>query len=323
MVNPALVAHDGKRTNKQHIVKVLPDNDSLASQEENKKHAVGLYNTTKLTARQIKKQKYYQENQKPINELMKELKSQARKKQRIRRATKAVKKPQPPTFGVGGKLSAFVERLTKTHIGVWKTALEKHIRVFCKATFPSKQSLTGPQIDGDEILVLREYVIALKLKDKIYNLYEVKQSGLEKAHMGLFARKAFKLGEVMGVYFGKIIRHPVKKIEALSCYAMTFENQKVTIDCQGGIDSKYPTYFGLQFANDPSLGDNMRTRKSVVDHPHNFFIDENFVARALCDIKVGDELFLYYGWMEGEEDVNSVKCVCSGCVSCQLNFEFE
>jgi hypothetical protein len=324
MDTPAAVAHVRKPPKKREMTMPVAHNYRVASQEVTTKDVAGFVNTKNLTATQRKKQKYYQEIQKPMNELMKEIKDNAKKKI-IRRATKAVKEPQPqqPKFEVGDKLCTFVERLTKTHIGVWQTALMKHIRVFCKATFPSRQSLTGPQIDGDEIFAVREYVIGLKLKDKIFNLYEVRQSGLAKAHMGLFAKRAFKFGEVMGVYFGKIIKHPVKTKEKLSCYAMKFDKHGVTMDCQGGIDSKYPTYFGLQFANDPSLVNNMRTRSSVVDNPHNFFVDENFVARALRDIKIGEELFMYYGWTEELDGTDGVNCDCTGCVSCRMNFEFE
>lgn len=222
-----------------------------------------------------------------------------------------------------GVLSVFIENLRKKKLDRWKKTLEKRIRIFCKATFPTTPSLIGPQIDGNEITKERQYVIAFVQNNKMTNLYKVKKSHIPGANMGLFAEKSFSQGEVMGVYFGKILKNVGTNEENLSCYAMTSETLKITVDCMGGIESKYHPYFGLQFANDPFLGDLKMTRNRSHDKAHNFFVDDNFVARACLDIRRGEELFLYYGWKDDKKYTGVEDCKCRGCESRRKNFMFE
>jgi hypothetical protein len=279
---------------------------------------------TKTARRRVGNHKYYMNTVKPRNELKKQETEKQKKSQKARRTAKVVKKASPPVFEEG-RLAPFVNELLKTkskkmfcNFAKWEKLLEKNISVYCKCTFPSSRSLTGPQIAGDEIVKEREYIIACK-KDR---LYEVKKSGIKDANFGLFALRPFKTGEVMGVYFGKIVKDVSKKKNTvndkskkkdrmeneviLTCYAMECEKMGITVDCLGGVDSKHPTYFGLQFANDPILSEN-NDRARGEDRAHNFFVDENLIARACLDIKTGQELFLYYKYEDERE------CKCIGC----------
>jgi hypothetical protein len=131
----------------------------------------------------------------------------------------------------------------------------------------------------------------------------------------------FKAAEIIGVYFGQI-RNPDE--ESFSCYSLTSHTYGVVLDCMGGLDSPNPIYFGLQFANDPFLTINsMKTRNVINEFSHNFFIDDNLIARAITDIKIGEELYLYYGWQDSNEDAELNQCSCDGCAIRQFEFCYE
>jgi hypothetical protein len=284
---------------------------------------------TPRTRRRNRNHNHYIKVVKPRNQQKREELERQKKSEKARRTTKVVRNATAPVYEIG-QLAPFVNELFRTkskkvncNFDKWKKVMERDIHVYCKCTFPSKRSLTGPQIAGDEIVKDREYIIACK-KDR---LYEVKKSQIKGANMGLFALRAFKQGEVMGVYFGKIVKDTsknkdgvnntskknmskkkatVEKKVILTCYAMEIQQLGMIVDCMGGVDSEHPTYFGLQFANDPTLSeehDKARGQNRV----HNFSVDQNLVARACVDIKPGEELFLYYD-SEGEKE-----CKCIGC----------
>lgn len=80
MDTPAAVAHVRKPPKKREMTMPVAHNYRVASQEVTTKDVAGFVNTKNLTATQRKKQKYYQEIQKPMNELMKEIKDNAKKK---------------------------------------------------------------------------------------------------------------------------------------------------------------------------------------------------------------------------------------------------
>ena len=245
-----------------------------------------------------------------------------------------------------GFLSNFVMKLTKTmaksnksNLKRWKKQLQKHLAVFARPLFKVAKGTTGQSLHGREITKCRNYIISFfsvnkKMTDggSWIDLFEVKKSKLPGANMGLFALQSFKAGDMLGVYYGKIL--PPESSD-YSCYAMKSDMHKIIVDCGGGIDSNHPVYFGLQFANDPVLCKTIKTRSDDRLYAHNIFVDENFIARASDDIIEGQELFLYYGWNTEEIDNHNASdpispsqqrlqtddsCRCSGCSNRIKNF---
>ena len=245
-----------------------------------------------------------------------------------------------------GFLSNFVTKLTKTtaksnkiNLKKWKKPLQAQLTVFARPLFNVTKGTTGRRLHGREIEKCRNYIISFfsvnkKMTDggSWIDLFEVKKSKLPGANMGLFAMQSFKAGDTLGVYYGKLLPCDSSNY---SCYPMKSDIHKIIMDCGGGIDSNYPVYFGLQFANDPILCKKIKTRSDDRLYAHNFFIDENFIARACCDIMEGQELFLYYGWNNEENKIHNDShllspsgqhlhadnsCACSGCFYRTKNF---
>ena len=257
------------------------------------------------TAKQIRRRKYY-------------LEVEVRKRIKIMAATtyeESLLKKDP--FREQSAVEAFVKSLRKRNITSWESHLKENLQLTCQQHYATIPAAGGPPVvTGPELIKKRSYVISFFRKDKrlrdggeIIDLYEVRKSELKGANMGLFSKKKFQAGDVMGVFFGKIKSWETND---LTCYAMSSEKLQVILDPGGGVDSGGPFYFGLQFANDPSIGTKpvkMLTRQEAHRYSHNFFVDENMIARASVNIECGQELFLNYNW-----DVGDRECACPGCL---------
>jgi hypothetical protein len=211
--------------------------------------------------------------------------------------------------------------LTFKRIVKWKEFFDKYVklqRVLRFETVPSEPLKIGNEInDGGPVfnIVLWREDDRFARGGEFVDLFEIKKSTLENAKMGLFAKRSFQPGDVMGLFYGKVFREGKKTTTE---YGMESKSCKVIIDAQGGIDSKHPFYFGLHFANDPTIAEKSMKKltRSASKQLHNFFIDEDFIARASRDIYVGDELFLYYAWGEEPDE-----CTCSGCIYRMQEYE--
>jgi hypothetical protein len=264
------------------------------------------------TAKQIRRRKYYLEVQVP-------------KRIKIRASVKyeeSLRKKDP--FRAQSALETFVKSLGKKNIKSWEPHLKENLQVICLQQYATIPSAGGPPVvTGAELIKRRSYLISFFRKDKrlrdggeLIDLYEVRRSELKGANMGLFSKTKFQAGDVMGVFFGKIKSWGTNDV---TCYAMSSERHQVLLDPGGGVDSGGPFHFGLHFANDPSIGTNsvkMVTRQDAHRYSHNFFVDDNMIARASCDIECGQELFLNYNWDEGDSE-----CTCPGCL--YLNNKFK
>ena len=224
-------------------------------------------------------------------------------------------------------LDDFVDKIMKMksktmpfNYNKWQAHFNKHLHVSVYCHFPVKLGEDGVEIDfckKNEIKNDRRYVISFHKEDnrrtggiETTDLFEVKKSQIPGAGHGLFALQPFKQGAIIGVYFGTKI-DPTSTVATE--YSMKSDTLKCTLDAKGGVETKHPKYFGLQFANDPFLGDKkMMTRQNDRTYAHNIFIDDTYIARATVDIQVGQELFLYYGWHEGDDDAD-IACTCHGC----------
>jgi hypothetical protein len=272
--------------------------------------------------RRITQHKYYVKIRDAKRKRKEEEMAREKKVWHVRVPRKAVRIEKNPALERSDYLGSFVNarllttksKTKKYNFQRWGSVLEKHLCVYVRGLFPSSSSIIGPQINGDEIVSERSYVIVFKNKDKIRYLYEVRKSQIPRANMGLFALRRYSKGDIMGVFFGKIVKKEEKDREKLTCYAMELKKHGITID-MGGIQSKHPAFFGLHFANDPSLGDAILTRKGDRDFAHNFFVDEDLVAIASLDIEAGDELFLNYNFENG--------CDCRGCLSYEVDFGWK
>ena len=154
---------------------------------------------------------------------------------------------------------------------------------------------------------------------QMIDLFEVKKSQLTNANMGLFAKKNFKAGDIIGLFYGK-----VQNKASDSNYEMEGGKHKIFIGAQGGLESGKPLYFGLHIANDPIIYEKSRrmaTRQDSIVQAHNFFIDEDFIARACRDINIGDELFLYYQWPTDYD--TGTECTCEGCEYKKSKYEYQ
>jgi hypothetical protein len=185
-------------------------------------------------------------------------------------------------------------KLTKAKISKWKQKLQNNVNVRIIVEYETNPF--QPKIPKDKVNDGPIYNIYLRRDDnrfskgyQLTNLFEIKKSNIDTAHMGLFAKKKFMAGDVMGVYYGELykITTPLR-----SHYAVESKSIGIKIDSGGGVDSHQPFYFGLQFANDPRLTPTSMKKVATrsATKVHNFFVDEDFIAWACQDIYVGDEL---------------------------------
>ena len=204
----------------------------------------------------------------------------------------------------------------------WDTKLRSHLCYDATQRFGTRHD------DGKLVLAQdlhkKEHdtvVVKLRLEDSRYkgnfkeiDLFEIKKSRIPKAGRGLFAMQDFKAGAIIGIFYGTLL-----KTSSGSVYEMDGEDlHGLFIDPESEFGGKNPIYFGLQFANDPKLLEQpkrvTRSLNSGNSSCHNFFIDQDFIARTCCDIRYGEELYLFYKW-EGDE------CTCDGCKYRKLNYE--
>ena len=196
----------------------------------------------------------------------------------------------------------------------WKDILNAHIKVFCRPLFETTIGKKRRELTGEEIPHERTYTIKF-LKNSWHasggewiDLFEVKKSQIPNSGMGLYALQSFNVGDRLGLFYGTIY---TEDREMPTNYSMRNTTRKIIVDPRGPITSKHPTYFGLHFANDPlqsKAPKKIKTRSEKKGIAHNFFVDEDYLAIACCEIKAGQELFLNYGWNVSDED-----CTCDGC----------
>lgn len=155
----------------------------------------------------------------------------------------------------------------------------------------------------------RTFLIQFKDNKKCWcDLFEIKESTLPNAGLGLFALRPIKAEEIIGFYMGKSEPSPPKKEPTE--YAMEYVNKSnglpMTIDPGKSIrtntDNFKPAFFGLHFANDPNFKQATSTavgRRSTRSAGNllpqvNFQVHNDMVATAIRDIQIGEELFLDY-----------------------------
>jgi hypothetical protein len=258
--------------------------------------------------KKAKRKEYYHNVQKPKIEA-------AKNKQKKPRATQPFKENGEREYK--GKLEQFVKSVITTksktnyNITAWKGRLENGLET-------QKKKDIREDANGKEIKRTQTTMVVLKDFDKRYangyqyiDLYEIKDSQIPNAKMGLFSTRSFKPGDVMGVYYGKIKK---PNLDNYSCYALESEKHKMVMEPTTNQGGPAALYFGFQFANDPlQCTKSTMTRSKHHEKAHNFFIDDDFIARACCDIVPGDELYLFYGWKKEENSDEEPNCDCRGC----------
>jgi hypothetical protein len=166
---------------------------------------------------------------------------------------------------------------------------------------------TAPKILAAHVIEIepaREFAIQLKLKNGFWcDLFEIKESTIQGAGLGLFAARKYYKGCSLGVYVGKILTEDVwkkKRKKVNDVYGFLFKDRKrktcvvdPTISTKRG--SEPLAYFGLHYANDPAFGlcDHQRYESPCKDR-YNFEIGNHLDAYAIRDILKGEELFLNY-----------------------------
>jgi hypothetical protein len=303
-------------SNEQHA----SSDDAHAVEEEvtatNAKKAQEL-DAIKLRQKERSK-KNYEEVEKPKRE------AKRRAKQGKRQPRKTIKiQKELNNFEKKDILQKFVNNLLIKPHKKWGKELKNNLRYDLLQHYSALDGDNGLQVVGN--VKATTYIIKLAIPNNNYkdgvqsmNLFEVRQSNLPNANLGLFAKKSFAAGDIMGVYYGRI--QPRAKMTH-SQYAVESEEHGIIMDAEGGPDRKKPMYFGLQIANDPTIcvkSSKMATRTHAKGETHNFFIDDDFVAVASRNINVDDELYLNYGW-----DVQHSSCTCLGCEYMKMKHTFS
>jgi hypothetical protein len=228
-----------------------------------------------------------------------------------------------------GALAQFVKKLTTTkakkyNVKRWKQTLDQHLMLVERreSNYATEMGPNGPKAVGLSIRNTVTHTIVLKRWDSNFlggieylDLFEVKKSQVPNANMGLYSKRPFKQGDVLGVFYGQVksTKGKGKKKHVYSPYALEGTKHNIILEPKGGITTETPVYFGLHLANDPLLctkSAKASTRSMAARKKHNFFVDEDFIAIACLDINIGDELFLFYGWGDDNEDTT---CTCDGC----------
>lgn len=161
------------------------------------------------------------------------------------------------------------------------------------------------QIKHDAPLICNKSSTIYHICIRNHPLYDIKESTIKGAGMGLFAARNFKTGDMLGLYCGKMAdglkRKPkiygfakqiVKKGDAWTIIEPTHED----------------VFLGMHYINDPLYGipEAEREHKAATMHDdkdYNVRISNDFLVTAETDIRQGDELFLNYGTsMVGAKD---------------------
>ena len=230
-------------------------------------------------------------------------------------------------------LESFVKRLVYTkpnksfNVRKLKTKLDDRLRYDHVERYETTQQPNGPRKKTNMVDNASSVIIRLIKPDRRFSsgiqsmdLFEIRQSIIENAGMGLFSKRMFKQGDIIGLYYGKVRK---QEQPTSSEYQVECHKHGIIVDAEGGVESGKPLYFGIHMANDPILrvkSRRMTTREKKHTQTHNFFIDEDLVAIASQDINKGDELYLYYGW-ETEYDKTGFECTCDGCNYRRINYE--
>ncbi|KAL7564282.1 hypothetical protein ACA910_014345 [Epithemia clementina (nom. ined.)] len=120
------------------------------------------------------------------------------------------------------------------------------------------------------------------------DLFAIKQSTLPDSQLGLFSLQEFDEGDCLGFYCGRLmtgLKYPLNK------YAITTGTQP----CKIYQASREEMWMGLHFANNPYF--DKYAKKEKVDGKsdvYNILINKDLRVSAKCQIKIGEELFLFY-----------------------------
>lgn len=154
----------------------------------------------------------------------------------------------------------------------------------------------------------RKYQIEIEMDGRWTPLFEIKKSTIVNAGLGLFAIQDFPRKTDVGIYVGKVMSQKawekrIDEIESERNYAFQFKRTRHGTTRKHVIDptipnadgSDLPSYFGLHFANDPTLGLKGEALKES-QNKINVMIGSNLIATTNKDIHKGDEIFLHYQW---------------------------
>ena len=154
----------------------------------------------------------------------------------------------------------------------------------------------------------RKYQIEIEMDGRWTPLFEIKKSTIANAGLGLFAVQNFPRNTDVGIYVGKVMSQKawekrIDEIDSERNYAFQFKRTRHGTTRDHVIDptipnadgSDLPSYFGLHFANDPTLGLKGEALKKSQDKI-NVMIGSNLIATTNKDIHKGDEIFLHYQW---------------------------
>lgn len=205
----------------------------------------------------------------------------------------------------------------------WDTKLRSHLCYDVTQRFGTRHDDDGKLVLAQDLHKKKHDTVAVKLRledgrykgnFKEIDLFEIKKSRIPKAGRGVFAMQDFKAGSVIGIFYGTLSKKP-----SGSEYEMDGKDlHGFYINPESQFGAKNPIYFGLQFANDPKIREQPKRVTRSLDSGmscHNFFIDQDLIARTCCDIRIGEELFLFYKW-EGFDE-----CMCNGCNYRKVNYE--
>jgi hypothetical protein len=230
-------------------------------------------------------------------------------------------------FGIGN----FVNRLVKKDLKIWgKTLNDNYLRVqnsvqwlddehptWMRNKCTRKSLLIKPTQE-----VVRVWLIQFRdaTKNEWNSLFLVKKSEIPEAGYGLFAARPYSVGNILGVFYGKVTRKDADESVAGTKnrpYAMEVtwppssqkkaekkkqvEQVRYIVDPEIGPTSRLadsrPCYFALHMANDPAGPPNEKKTRTMITRgasTANFIVDESLVAVATKNIAYGDELFLTY-----------------------------
>lgn len=111
----------------------------------------------------------------------------------------------------------------------------------------------------------------------------IKTSTIKGAGMGLFAKRNFESGSVIGVYCGTFEKQDVTD----SMYAVSFDDGYIVPNSE----SDTFVYMGIHFANDPLWRQPKRDTGM-----YNIELMNDLLVFATRDIACGEELFLDYNY---------------------------
>ena len=131
-------------------------------------------------------------------------------------------------------------------------------------------------------------------------MFQIKESLLQNAGLGIFALRKFKKGEQIGVFYGQVVEASNQGYEP-SAFVMEARNAQI-VDPE--LSKK--VFFGIHYANDPLYEEtngqkvgHSKTRRTAV---LNITVPVDMIVYATQDIDFFDELYLNYAF-EGRVNV--------------------